>query len=191
MDTALAPGFARTTYNGARGVHHMITPLNISPSAAAGVDPTVTLKDTTTLSAENAMRDFWGVVKAQMGNDQTMGLCEIYKVDALTGEGTFLWGFDLDLVGGRTIAGVAMSMATMSFKLVNGRIYKLTVMDTPAPANQKDYAPYFVGGEYEAISDYIISGESPVYGRGNAYPFASIALTTKTSDALRAREGLA
>lgn len=191
MDTALAPGFARTTYSGESGVHHAITPLNIDPSAVAGVDPSVTLKDTTSVTASVAMTDFWTQVKELMGDNQTIGLCEIYKVNASTGEGTFLWGFDLAMSGSSGADGNFLSMVTLSFKLVNGRIYKLTLMDTPAVANVKDYAPYLIGSATADVAAYITSGDSPVYGRGNAYPFASIALTSKTSDALRAREGLA
>lgn len=190
MDKALAPGFARTTYDGDSGIHHHITPLNIVGTPVPGADPTVQLKDTTTTSAETAMRDYWTNVGELLASDQHVGLCEIYAVDPDTGEGTFLWGFDVNIEGGSGAGGVAMSQMTLSFKLVNGRVYKLVLLDTPAAPNQKDYAPYLVGGNVEAVATYIVSGDSPVYGRGNAYPFASIAFTTKTSDALRSREGL-
>jgi len=191
MDKSLAPGFARTTYSGASGIHHAITPLNINPASVSGVDPAVTLKDTTSMSAEAAMEVFWTNALPLMGTSQTIGLCEIYKVDADTGEGTFLWGWDLGLAGTGENAGQALTMTTLSFKLVNGRTYKFTLMEGIFLPNQKDYIPYPVGGVVEDFNNYVISGDSPVYGRGNAYPFAGIARTTKTSDALRRRTGLA
>jgi hypothetical protein len=191
LDTALSPGFARTTYTGLSGVHHLILPINIDPAAVAGTQPDVTLKNGTTTPVEAVLNDFWEVAAEIMADDQHIGLCEVYKVNATTGEGTFLWGFDLDMVGASGGAGVEMGMMTLSFKLINGRTYKFVLLDTPAVPNQKVYPPFASGGSIEAMAAYAVAATSPIYGRGNAYPFAPIAWTTKTSDALRSREGLA
>jgi hypothetical protein len=190
MDKSLSPGFARTTYTGETGVHHHILPVNLDPSAVSGSDPALTLKDESTALASTVLGSYWNVAKELLSIGQNIGLCEIYKVNAATGEGIFLYGFDLGLEG--TVAGttIPMQMQTQSFKLTNGRIWKAVFMDAPFPVNQKLYPPFADGLAITVFADFVVSDLSPVYGRGNAYPFAPISFTTKTSDVLRKREGL-
>jgi len=190
MDKALAPGFARTTYTGDTGVHHHITPLNIVDGWTAGTDPSVTLKDTTTVAASVAMTDYWDVIRELLAEEQNIGLCEIYAVDADTGEGTFIFGFNLALTGNVAADGTDMGMMTLSLKLTNGKGARVVLLDTPFAANLKVRPPFDALTPIDIATEYLVGGTSPYYGRGNSYPFAPIALTTKTSDVLRKREGL-
>jgi hypothetical protein len=191
MDTALAPGFARITYNGVTGIHHALFTINLETGWVAGTEPNILTKGGSSVLAETAIGNLMLVWLPFLHTSQQAGLCEIYAVDATTGEGTFVYGFDLAEVGSNAGTPVAMGGATLTLKLVNGRTHKSVWLDTPAPVNQKDYAPFSSGGIVEDYASWAVSPSSILYGRGNAYPFAAISFTTKTFDPLREREGLA
>lgn len=190
MDTSLSPGFARITYTGITGVHHAIIPVNVPSTAVGGVEPELTKKDATTQLAGDAITDFVNLWKAVLSTTQHIGLCEVYKVNPTTGEGTFLWGFDLDTNGSNSGAAEEFRSTVITFKLTNGRIARLTWLDNSYPVDEKVYPPFSAASPEDVFADYLVSGDSIYYGRGNAYPFAPISLTTKTFDPLRTRAGL-
>jgi hypothetical protein len=190
MDTALSPGFARMTYDGASGVHHMITPLNIVLPATPGLEPDITPKGGVATGAEAALTGFYTALLEFFGSDQDLGLVEIYTVDDTTGEGTFIYGFNLGLTGTNGGASVKYRQASLTTKLTNGKTGRLLVMDSPLTLNLNIFAPFAPGTPEREIADYLISADSVFYGRGNAYPFSPLRLLTKDNDALRARGGL-
>lgn len=190
MDTSLAPAFVRITYDGLTGPHHSIVPVNIDPSAVSGVEPNIIPKSGTPVSAETAITGYVDIWKLMLMTGQNIGLCEIYKVDAVTGEGTFLWGFDLATTGNISGAGEAYRGVSLTWKLINGRTGRTVVLENNYPVDQEVLPPYTALSPERLLSDYMISGDSIFYGRGNAYPFAPIRLVTKSYDALRTRAGL-
>lgn len=190
MDRSLAPGFIRITYTGQHSPHHAIFPVNIDPDSVAGVEPQVALKDTTSVDVEDAVATMMTAWLPLLSSNQLVGLCEVYTVDVTTGEGRFIWGFDIDEVGGAGGDGVSLLMATFSFKLVNGRTYKTVVMENGFSVNTKVFAPYTPEGVLDDYAVWACGASSLIYGRGNAYPFAPISATMKTSDALRKKAGL-
>jgi hypothetical protein len=54
--------------------------------------------------------------------------------------------------------------------------------------NFKELPPYSIG-LFSDLSDFIVGASSPVYGRGNAYPFTPVSLLSKTNDKLRKQQG--
>jgi len=190
VDRSLAPAFARITYTGLSGIHHKIIPVNISGSPTPGTSPELILKSSTPMDSVDALTAFVDAWAEMLHSSTTIGLCEIYTVDADTGEGTFIFGFDLAAAGAASFPAVELSMAILTMKLINGRLYRDTTMEGFTPVNTKLYPPFLAGTGVAIYSAYLSSADSIVYGRGNSYPFAAISLTAKTSDALRNREGL-
>lgn len=190
MDKSLAPGFARITYDGATGVHHAVVPVNLKAGWVSGVEPLITLKDASDVLAEDVIGDYVDAWKGMLMNSQNIGLCEVYAVDPDTGEGTFVYGFDLNTTGDLVGAGLAYRSVILTYKLTNGRTARVYVLENNYPVDEVVIPPYTVASPERIFSDYLKSDFSAYYGRGNAYPFAPISLHTKTFDPLRTRAGL-
>jgi len=191
MDTSLSPGFVRVTYTGLSGVHHAITPINFAGTPTAGVEPDLLPLSGVAAGAVTLIGSYITAWKTGLGSSQLIGLVEIYAVDPDTGEGTFIFGFDAATAGSGSGDGISLAMATLSVKLVNGRVGRVTWMDGIFPVNTKQHPPFTSGYFLATMADYLISSDSIFYGRGNAYPFGTISATGKTSDVSRKRRGLA
>lgn len=189
MDTALAPAFSRWTYTGASGIHHGIVPVNIVDGWVAGTEPDLRLKDGTTLGYIEAMTNFIASWKKFAASNQNIGLAEIYAVDADTGEGTFVFGFDL-ATSGEVGTSVAKLGTQITFKLVNGRTYRALWMENSVAQDTQQFPPFADASPQKLFSEYAVDDASIIYGRGNAYPFAPMRLLSKEYDALRKRTGL-
>lgn len=190
MDTGLAPGFARWTYTGATGAHHGLLPVNLVDGWVSGTEPMLTNKGGTDITAIAAVTEYIDNWKALVGNDQNIGLCEIYSVDPDTGEGTFVFGFDLATTGSSGGTSAAKRGMQITFKLTNGRVFRAAFMETGIAADVDQRPPFTALSGQAVFSDYVVSDDSIVYGRGNAYPFAPIRLLSKEYDVLRKRTGL-
>lgn len=190
MDKSLSPSFVRITYTGLLGVHHAIVPINIEDGWVAGVEPNLLTKDGSSVGAIEGVTGYVDAWKNGLAGSQLVGLAEVYAVDADTGEGTFVYGFDLATSGVGGGDGIRLAMATLSLKLINGRTAKITWMDSDFAVNVKVFPPYGGVSPVALMSAYAVSDASIIYGRGNSYPFAPISLTSKTSDASRTRAGL-
>src|SRR5258707_1782672 len=99
MDKGLAPGFTRITYTGIGGIHHAIVPVNMDPDATPGLEPDFTLKDASLSPAGTAIEAYVDAWAELISSAQNIGLAEVYAVDSVTGEGTFVWGFNLGRAG--------------------------------------------------------------------------------------------
>jgi len=190
MDKTLAPGFFRTTYTGVGGIHHALVPVNLDPASVAGLEPDLIPKSGTPVGAVAAISSYINAWGGLLANTQNIGLVEIYKVNASTGEGTFLYGFDYGGAGAGSAPAIPLAMLTFTFKLVNGKVFRATVMEGIIAVNEKVFPPYSSPSAPHTFQEYVCGDDSVVYGRGNSYPFAPISITTKTSDSLRTREGL-
>jgi hypothetical protein len=190
MDTALAPAFVDISYTGLSGLHHKQIPVNIVSGWTAGTEPQFTTKGGTTGDAGDLIDNLVDVWRGLLAESQNIGLAQVIAVNSTTGEGTFVWGYNVGQVGAHGGDGVELGMATLSLKLVNGRIGRDVTMEGWFGVNSKLFPPFVPASELALWSGYLTSDASIFYGRGNAYPFAPISLTTKSSDALRVREGL-
>lgn len=188
MGNSLSEGFARTTYTGVSGIHHMITPVNYDGSPVSGVEPTLTKKDLTTVSATTGMNDFLNEFAKFFNGSTNFGLVEFYKVDPDTEERTFIWGFNANLNGSHASPPVTWEMFTMSFKTIFGGSLKIVGMEASFSVNVYDTPPFTVGTPIADLAAYITSDDSIVIGRDNSYAFAPISFKTKTSDVLRKRQ---
>jgi hypothetical protein len=188
MDKSLAPGYVKITYTGSIFPHHMTLPINFDGVPTPGVEPSVILKDTTSLNVEAAILAYITLAKAFFPSTTHFGLAEVHAVDADTGEDTFIYGWNLNVVGTGAGAGVQFGQAVLSFKLVSGGVFKAYFMEGTSEENVKQFPPF--SGAVDALADFVTSGDSPIYGRDNSYPFSPIAFTTKTNDALRQAGGI-
>ncbi len=190
MDRSLAPGFARWTYTGAGGVHHGILPVNLEPGWVAGSEPNVLSKDGSSVGFVDAMTGFIDAWKNLASTNQNIGLAEVYAVDPDTGEGTFVFGFDLGTVGLNATPSAAKLGTQVTFKLTTGGTYRALWMENGTLQDVDVRPPFVPTSPHGLFAGYAISDASIIYGRGNAYPFAPMRLLTKEYDALRKRTGL-
>jgi hypothetical protein len=190
MPTSLAPGYARVTYDGTLFPHHMTIPVNYDGTPTIGVEPDLLLKDASSLNGEAAIGAFITELLPAFHTGTNFGLCEFHTVDSVTGVDQFIYAFNLGLVGSASAANIPTEEFVMTFKLSAGGLYRLYMMEGVTPANLRDLPPYPSGYE-KTISDFVVSGASPIYGRTNAYPFAPISAISKYNDKLRKQQGLA
>jgi hypothetical protein len=189
MDTSLAPGYARVTYDGVLFPHHMTIPINFDGTPTPGVEPDLLLKDASSLGAEAAIGALVDVIKPAFKTTVHFGLCEIHAVDGTTGLDTFIYAFNLARLGTDTGVTVAMSEVVFSFKTTIGSAYKLYLLEGTSPVNTRTLPPYGAGWPL-TLSDFVVGSSSPVYGRKNAYPFVPVSMIAKTNDKLRKQQGL-
>jgi len=190
MDTALSPGFARITYTGVTGIHHSMIPVNLQTGWVAGTEPNLIKKDATPDLAGTLISDYVDVWRGLLLTSQNIGLCEVYAVNSVTGEGTFVWGFDLARAGALVGTAAPYRLMLMTWKLTNGRTGRTYILENSYAVDGVAYPPYGVGSPEEDLAAYLCGDDSIFYGRGNAYPFAPISYHTKTFDPLRSRAGL-
>jgi len=190
MDTALAPGYIRMTYDGSLFPHHMVCPVNIDGVAVPGTEPDIILKDASTVPASDGWADFVDVMTPFFNNGVNFGLAEIHTVDDVTGDDQFIFAWNVSKVGLSVAATIAASQLVFSFKTSLGTAYKLYLMETIILPNLRDLPPYAEANRL-ALSDFVVGDTSPVYGRRNAYPFVPVSCISKTNDKLRKQQGLA
>lgn len=190
MDTALAPGYIRQTYDGTLFPHHMTCPINIDPGVTPGVEPDITLKDASDLGVIAAWDAYLQLIKVFFPAAVHFGLAEVHTVDSVTGDDQFIFAWNAGVIGTAGGTQVAAGQAVFSFKTSLGSAYKLYLMESVTPVNLRLLPPY-VDAPNDNLSDFVVGNSSPVYGRGNAYPFVPVSLISKTNDALRKQQGLA
>lgn len=188
MDTALSPGYARVTYEGTLFPHHMTIPINYDGTLIQGLEPNLVLSDLSVVDGSAAISGFITLLRPFFHTTTHFGLVEFHSVDQTTGADAFIWGFDLGMAGTASASQVPLSQVVMTFKLKNGRLYRLYMMEGVVAVNGKQFAP-LSGSEANAIVDHVTGDSSPIYGRGNSYPFAVISQVSKTNDALRHQQG--
>jgi len=190
MDTALAPGYVRVTYDGTLFPHHMVIPVNFDGTPVPGTEPNVLLKDASSSGVVAAISDMFDVIIPAFHTTVHFGLAEAHTVDATTGLDQFIYAWNVGKVGTESSPSVAAGQLVMSFKTSLGGAYKLYLMENVQAPNTRFLPPYSAG-IYLDISDFIVGPSSPVYGRDNAYPFVPVSMISKTNDKLRAQQGLA
>ncbi len=190
MDTSLAPGYIRQTYDGTLFPHHMVCPVNVDVAAPAGIEPDITLKDASTIGAIAGWAAYLAVIKLVFPATCHFGLAEIHTVDPDTGEDRFIFAWNAGVVGSAGGVQSPMTQEVFSFKTSLGSAYKLYLMEPTTLPNIR-LLPPFTDAPNSTISDFVVSGASPVYGRQNAYPFVPVSLITKTNDKLRKQQGRA
>jgi len=190
MPLSLAPGYAKLTYSGVLFPHHMTIPIKFDGTPTPGTNPDLLTKGATTVDAETGIGNFVEVLRPFFNADTHFGLCEIHKVNATTGEDTFIYAFDVGLVGSASGENVPTAQAVITFKTTGGGLYRLYMMEGNQGVNVKLYPP-FSAGLLDDLSDFVVGAGSIVYGRDNTYPFTPIAFITKINDKLRKQQGLA
>jgi len=190
MDTALAPGYVRVTYDGTLFPHHMVIPVNYSGTPVAGTEPDLILKDASTDGVESAIGALFALIQPFFHTTTHFGLAEAHTVDSTTGLDTFIWAWSIGLLGTAVPVNTPMAEDVFVFKLSSGGLYKLYLMEDVASPNNKSYPP-FGAGQVADLSDFIVGSSSPIYGRTNAYPFVPVSRLQKTNDKLRKQQGLA
>jgi hypothetical protein len=190
MDTALAPGYVKVTYSGTLFPHHITIPVNYDGTPVQGADPTLLTKDGSSIAGMTGVLGFLDLMKVFFHTTTTFGLVEFHTVDSTTGLDSFIFADDAGLTGTQSTANKPVVGAILTMKLTNGYLYRLYIMEGIDPANAK-LLPPFGAGATKDISDYLISSDSIVYGRHNAYPFTPVSYLTKTNDKLRKQQGLA
>ena len=190
MDTSLAPGYIRQTYNGVLFPHHMVCPVNIDPGVTPGVEPDITLKDASVLGVIAAWDAYLQIIKLYFSTVVNFGLAEIHTVDATTGLDQFIFAWDAGVLGTNGGSSVAAAQLVASFKTTIGSAYKLYLMETVVPVNTRNLPPFSLSPNSDLV-DFVTGDSSLVYGRKNAYPFVPVSIITKTNDKLRKQQGLA
>lgn len=190
MDTSLAPGYVRITYDGSLFPHHMTIPVNPDGTPTPGVEPDILLKGASSLGVEAAIAAFITVTLPFFKSTTGFGLAEMHTVDPTSGLDTFIWAWDVGLSGSGSGTNVPTGQTVFSFKTVAGGAYRLYLLEGLNAPNQKMLPPYPAGIE-KTLSDFVIGSTSPVYGRGNSYPLVPVSDVTKLNDKLRRQQGLA
>jgi hypothetical protein len=167
----------------------MVIPVKFSGTPTPGTEPDLVLKDSSTLGAVAAIGALFNLIKPLYHTGTNFGLAEAHTVDATTGEDQFIYAWNQAIVGTSSAANVPTAQCVLNFKTNLGGAYKLYMMENTQPTDFKVYPPY-ANALFLAISDFVTGDSSPVYGRGNAYPFVPVSALTKTNDKLRQQQGL-
>jgi hypothetical protein len=190
MGNNLAPGFIRYTYSGSDAPHHEITPIIFASDPVPGFEPEFQNHAGLGVFASVAIPDWVNQIKVFFNGGTQFGLAEVYAVDAVTLERTFIWGMNVNISGSNVAANVPLSEAVMSFKTVGGGKFKVYLMEGTALTNTR-----LSFGEFDTVltnfAEFVTGPDCCVYGQDNTAPFIALFWTTKTSDPLRRQQGLA
>jgi len=178
-------GFARTTYVSLQGVHHNEINITFAAPPVSGVEPSLLKKDGTDATATTAIAPYFDEYVKFFDDDTNFGLVEFYKVDPDTGERTFIWGYNVNMQGAAVTSNVPLGMLTMTWKSTKGGTIRVVMMEGVTLVNQKLAPPYIAATPFADLSDYVVSGDSILVGRDDAFAFAAISAKSKTSDVLR------
>lgn len=187
--TALAPGYARITYTGVAFPHHMTIPIKYDGIPVAGAEPSLLQKNALAVQGVAAITSFLAPIRPYFPTSVSFGLVEFHTVNALTGADAFIYAANLGLTGSGVGLRTATEQTLFTFKTAVGGLYRLYLMETIEAPNSKTLPPY-VGLE-ATLTNFVTGPFSPVYGRGNSYPFVPISKITKLNDKLRKQQGYA
>lgn len=188
--TSLAPGYVRVTYDGTLFPHHAVFPVNFDGTPTPGTEPDVLLKDASSSGVVAAFAALYALIQPFFNVATHFGLAEAHTVDAVTGEDQFIFAWNIGLLGTAVVANTPTAQGVLSMKTSLGTAYKLYLMEGVGAVNER-FLPPFANPSVLALSNFLVGNSSPVYGRGNAYPFVPVSFITKTNDKLRKQQGLA
>lgn len=182
---SLGEGFVRMTYTGVTRPHHAMIPINFAGTPVPGIEPSLTTRGGGTVTLTDGVAAYVNQFSKSFSDETIFGLAECYSVDPLTEERTFIYAWTVAQNGVSADPNIALAMYTMTFKTISGGILRVVAMEGVLTVNLKldpPFASYTFLGD---LSSYIVSEDSIVIGRDNAYAFAPIRCKSKTSDALR------
>lgn len=189
LSSHLAPGFIRLTYSGTRLPHHQIIPINFAATPTPGVSPEILTSDGTAIDWEVATLNYVDNVLAEQFDSTTnFGAGDIYAVDAVTGERTFIYTASFPEVGTNAAPNVPFSEGVWVFKSAVGKPVKVYTMESVYAPGSRNVGSVPADGR-QIMVDYILSDENIFYGRTNAYPLAFMTFTSKINDVLRRNGG--
>jgi len=189
LSSDLAPGFIRLTYSGTVLPHHMIIPINFDGTPTPGVEPDLQTSSAASTPFTVGLVDFvTNALVTQFPATVKFGLADIYKVDATTGERTFIYTHNVDLIGTSTDPVVPNTQAVWWFKTTNGGKLKVTTMESVYFADTRNVGSVPADARQDII-DFITGPDNIHYGRKNAYPLAFMSFVSKINDVLRKRQG--
>lgn len=187
---SLSEGFVRITYSGATIPHHAIIPINFAGTPTPGVEPTLSTRSGGTKTVTAGVSEYVTELAKSFGDETIFGLAECYLVDFDDEERHFIYAWTVALNGSSVNGNVPLAMYTMTFKTIQGGILRVVAMESTLTVNQVVDPPFSSFTFLADLSTYVVSDDSIVIGRDNAYAFAPIRVKSKTSDALRKAGGL-
>lgn len=189
LSSHLAPGFIRMTYSGLVLPHHMVIPIQFAGLVTPGVTPTIGSSGGTDASWKVALSLFVSTALAPCYHTGTkFGLADIYKVDATTGERTFIDTYNVSDEGTATPVNVNAQEGVFVFKSSVGKPIKVYLMESIFSVGSRNIGSVPADGRADVV-EYILSDDNIFYGRTDAWPLAFQTFTSKTNDVLRRRQG--
>lgn len=186
---SLAPGFIRIHYAvliGTALVGHTLT-VGIKAGVWDGDDSLIDTPNVANVGWHDAVDDLVAVIRPRFSNtagEATIVDAVLYEQDTADDEPIFVAEYPLAVAGSGSGSSSKAVQELYTFRSTEGEIIKLTLCETIAVANA--YVVYAgMNASEKAVVDYAIGGSSMIYGRGNAFPNASLHLSIKTNDKLR------
>lgn len=189
LSSHLAPGFIRYTYSSPTFPHHGIIPIKFNGIPEQGVEPSLE-----TSSGGNVMFSTGidlmidSAIRTQYNADTNFGLADIYSVDPVTGERSWIFSHNIDAEGSNIAANVTISRATWMFKSTVGKPIKVVLMGSVYTPNSRNVGSVPADARQDVL-DYMLGDDCIVYGRTDAWPLTFVSFTSKTDDVLRALYG--
>jgi hypothetical protein len=137
----------------------------------------------------DAVADYLALYKKFFPVAVKFGLVEAHAVDEDTGEDTFIYALNAGVTGDNAVARVATGEFILTMKTSVGGSLKIYGMEPSEAANQKFLPPFDDIPNTDNLSDWLVSDDGWIYGRGNSWPFVPVSYITKYNDALRRQQG--
>lgn len=191
MENSIAPGFVRINYSvGFTGVaprrHTMTLPVRYAATEPTpGQEPSILLADNTSQLASAFMSSMVTQIGKMFGTGAEFQSFEYWSKPTPESDPVFLHLDPVTVQPTLTGTNIPFGQAVMTFRTLEGGIFKMYFMEGKTPNTTRDLAPYATGTPARDISNYVTGLSSPVVGRDTSPPIAAISYTGKTNDHLR------
>lgn len=183
--SSMYPGYCKLKYTRGSVPHRQILPVYWAGAPTPGSEPTLTLKNASTVAADTAIAAYVAAIKPQFHSGVTFVEAEWWRMDSEISDPYYLWTTSLNVAGTSGGTTQVAGQAVFTFRSQNGGILRLYYMETTDTPNTVVNPPYGAGTITKAVADYVTAGTSWITARDNGFLVAPIRKLTKTNDKLR------
>jgi len=181
---SLSPGFVKMYYGRGGSQHVHTIPIKFHDAPVAGSDPLLLKHDASGTNFGFLVEEYADLFKALFAATETIDHAEVWSQPTPDDDPVWIFSDAISVAGTNGVATSVGSEAVMTFRTASGGLYRWYCMEPSLPPNQV-YSPATFPAAYAAISDYLIGGDSWVYGRDNGKVAVPLSMKTKTNDVLR------
>lgn len=180
----LSPGYIVLQYASYSGrVHKATFPVQWGATPVPGTEPTLKRVDESTVSMSSGVDLLLTALSQVLHIGDAFLVATAWYKPTPTSDPVWIYDYVSEIAGGSASLDNACLQSVWTFGTEAGNLYRLFIMEGVGVVNTRTLPP--LTGDLGAVSSFILSDLSIVWGRDNTRPVRIISHVTKINDHLR------